>query len=81
MIYDMQYRDGANYKKWFRADILSFPLNAGREEMKMEESGLTMKEFFDHMGWEFDEEIDHNILEILGLSDDQMSEPEIKFTN
>lgn len=81
MIYDLQYRDGANYKKWFRAEISSFPLNAGKEEITMEESGLTAKEFFDHMGWEHDEEIDHNVLEIIGLSEDQMSEPEIKFIN
>jgi hypothetical protein len=81
MIYDIQYRDGANYKKWLRAEINTFPLNEGKEEIEMEESGLTMHEFFDHMGWEFCAELDHNKLEILGLSNDQISEPEIRFIN
>lgn len=79
MIYDMMYRDGANYKQFFRADISSFPLNAGREEIEMEESGLTVAEFFNHIGWSYDPDYDHNILTILGISEDQDTKPDFIF--
>lgn len=81
MIYDMMYRDGANYKQFFRG---AFPEGVEKQEddeVLMEESGMTVGEFFDFMGWSYDPDYDHNILTIESISEDQISEPEIKFTN
>ena len=78
MIYDMQYRDGSNYKKWFRAEIKK-EIKEGNE-VKMEESGLTEGEFFDHMGWEYCPDYDHNLLEVVGVSNDQIVEADIVFS-
>lgn len=78
MIYDMQYRDGANFKKWFRADFPDREMQE-EDEVLMEDSGLTMLEFFDFMGWEYDEDLDHNMLEVLRVSEDQISEAQITF--
>ena len=78
MIYDMQYRDGSNYKKWFRAEIKK-EVQEG-DEIRMEESGLTEGEFFDHMGWEYCPDYDHNLLEVVGVSNDQIAEADIVFS-
>lgn len=77
MIYDMLYRDGANYKKWFRAEIKK-EVQIG-DEIRMEESGLTKGEFFDYMGWQYYPDYDHNFLEVVGISNDQIIEPDIIF--
>lgn len=79
MIYDMMYRDGANYKKCFRG---GFPEGAEKkedDEVIMEESGMTVGQFYDFMGWSYDDDIDHNILTIEGVSLDQESEPDVYF--
>jgi hypothetical protein len=80
MIYDILYRDAGNYKKFFRAE---FPDNKDpreESELTMEESGLTVGEFFSYMGWSYDPDYDHNILEVTGVSEDQIEEPQIRFT-
>jgi hypothetical protein len=79
MIYDMQYRDGSNYKKWFRAEIKKEV--QGGNEVKMEESGLTEGEFFEHMGWEYCPDYDHNLIEVVGVSNDQITEADIVFSD
>lgn len=78
MIYDIQYRDGANYKQWFRAEIDE--VKEVGDEIYMEDSGLNIDEFWELLGWpQYDPVYDHNILEIVGISEDQISEPEIIF--
>ncbi len=78
MIYDMQYRDGANYKQWFRAEI-NIPKEIG-DEVYMEDSGMDIGAFWRHMGWpSYDPTYDHNILEVIGISEDQVNEPEVTF--
>ena len=80
MIYDMMYRDAGNYKKYFRADIQDPMIIDINDDVEMEESGLTIGQFFEHMGWAFSPDIDHNYVHVLGISKDQISDPEIRFT-
>jgi hypothetical protein len=79
MIYDMQYRDGSNYKKWFRAEIKKEIKED--DDIRMEESGLTEGEFFEHMGWEYCPDYDHNRIEVVGVSNDQITEADIVFSD
>ena len=80
MIYDMMYRDAGNYKKFFRAEFPDSKELKEDDEVVMEESGLTKGEFFRYMGWSYNPDIDHNILEVIGVSEDQIEEPQIRFT-
>lgn len=90
MIYDMMYHDGVNYKQSFRAEISPeiFAKNdidqnvilSGSEPMiEMEESGMTVEEFFKQMSWSYDPDYDHNLLSIQNVSDNQIMEPEAYF--
>ena len=79
MIYDMQYRDGSNYKKWFRAEIKKEIKED--DDIRMEESGLSEGEFFEHMGWEYCPDYDHNLIEVVGVSNDQITEADIVFSD
>lgn len=77
MIYDIMYRDGGNYKKHFRGEI---PEKKEEDEyIEMERSGMKMRDFFRKMGWTYDDDYDHNQLEITGKSEDQDSEPDVVF--
>ena len=77
MIYDMMYRDGANYKQTFRAEI-DDPDKQPEDEMYMEDAHMTVGEFFRFFGWPYDPDIDHNILEVLGKSEDQETAADIE---
>lgn len=79
MIYDIMYRDGANYKKSFRGGFAESIEKEEDDEVTMEESGMTVGEFFNFMGWSYDLDIDHNLLEVQQLSEDQTSEPDVWF--
>lgn len=62
------YRDGANYKFTFTADIPD-DMKVG-EETTYEELGLTQEEFFnDIVGYKYDEEFDHNIVELIKIEE------------
>jgi hypothetical protein len=77
MIYDMMYRDADNYKKWFRAEIKK-EVQIG-DEILMQSSGLRLAEFFIFMGWAYSKDRDHNIVEVVGISNDQIIKPDIIF--
>lgn len=77
MIYDMMYRDADNYKKWFRAEIKK-EVQIG-DEILMQSCGLRLAEFFIFMGWAYSKDRDHNIVEVVGISNDQITEPDIIF--
>jgi hypothetical protein len=71
MKYELQYRDGANYK--FNVTV-SVPkkMEVG-QEITMEELGYTQEQFFEeHIHYKIDPEVDHNILEVVEvLADDE----------
>lgn len=81
MIYDMMYRDGSNHKQFFRAKLNPAPLidELDVTELAMEESGLSVSQFFEHMGWVYDPYYDHNIVSIEAISDDQETEADVVF--
>ncbi len=88
MIYDMMYRDGANYKQCFRAEIsdeiknaFNASLTVSEGEIEMEQSGMTVGEFFKHMGWSYDPDYDHNILTIEAVSENQITKPDVYFVD
>ncbi len=74
MKYELQYRDGANYKFNVTATIPR-TMEVG-EEITMEELGYTQEQFFDeHIHYPIDKELDHNILDVVAiLPDDEETE-------
>ena len=79
MIYDIMYRDGGNYKKFFRGQFAEGVVKQEEDEVTMEESGMTVGEFFEFMGWSYDSDLDHNLLEVQLPSEDQDLEPDVYF--
>jgi len=66
MKYTLQYRDGANYKFQVTASI-NKELKEG-DTITMQELGYTQQQFFEeHIMYEIDEEVDHNILDVIGI--------------
>ena len=80
MIYNCLYTDAGNYKQHFRAYIAAY--KEPGDEMWMEDANITEQEFREYMGWpKYDHLLDHNILEIVGLSEDQTTEADITLYN
>lgn len=63
MIYKFMYRDGANYKTLLIGDVYR-QLEVG-QEITMEELGYPMKYFIEEFIGTYNEEYDHNILEVV----------------
>ena len=63
MIYEFMYRDGANYKTLLIGDVYR-QLEVG-QEITMEELGYTMENFIAEFVGSYDQEYDHNILEVV----------------
>jgi hypothetical protein len=69
MKYELQYRDGNNYKFIVTAEI-NRQLEEG-DTVTMEELGYTQEEFFDEfIHYPIDSKVDHNILDVLGRMSD-----------
>lgn len=73
-IIEFQYRDGANYKRNFSVKISEKKfkkltkqygvLKEGVEVFYDTDLGISRNEFMENLGYDFDPEFDHNILEI-----------------
>ncbi len=75
------YRDGANYKWNFTIEISEAklkeietkkgsPLFEESEVLYDEDLGISQEDFHEERGYKYDDEIDHNILEVVEIIDE-----------
>jgi len=72
MKYELQYRDASNYKFRVSAEInKELKVRTDTEDgdmVTMEQLGYTQEEFFDEfIHYPIDTEVDHNLLEVIGV--------------
>ena len=89
-VIEFQYRDGGNYKRNFNFKISDKKLQELKKRYGKLKAGVEMfydsdfnssqEDFHEELGYEFDEEVDHNIIELQKfLTEKEASENPVSF--